>query len=54
VCALGAAAMVVAARVSGSLADWYPFPVATVPPITLVPVLACLLLTAPLVAWRRS
>jgi energy-coupling factor transport system permease protein len=54
VCALGAAAMVVAARVSGSLADWYPFPVATVPPVTLVPVLACLLLTAPLVAWRRS
>lgn len=54
VCAVAAAVMVVAARVSGSLADWYPFPVATVPPVTLVPVLACLLLTAPLVAWRRS
>jgi energy-coupling factor transport system permease protein len=54
VCALAAAAMVVAARVSGSLVDWYPFPVATVPPVTLVPVLACLLLTTPMVAWRRS
>jgi energy-coupling factor transport system permease protein len=54
VCALAAAVMVVVARVSGSLADWYPFPVATVPPVTVVPVLACLLLTAPLVAWRRS
>jgi energy-coupling factor transport system permease protein len=54
VCALAAAAMVAAARVSGSLVDWYPFPVATIPPVTLVPVLACLLLTVPLVAWRRS
>jgi len=54
VCALAAATLVVAARVSGSLADWYPFPVATVPPVTVLPVLACLLLTTPLVAWRRS
>ncbi|MGH7722592.1 MAG: energy-coupling factor transporter transmembrane component T [Candidatus Dormibacteria bacterium] len=54
VCALAALALTVLARISGSLPDWYPFPVATVPVIAVMPVVACLLLAAPLVAWQRS
>lgn len=43
----------VVARVTGSLPDWYPFPVAVVPDIAVLPVVACLLLGMPLVAWHR-
>lgn len=53
-CALAAAALTVTARVSGALPDWYPFPTATVPDVAVLPVIACILLAAPLVAWRRS
>jgi energy-coupling factor transport system permease protein len=52
--AIAAAVLTVVARASGSLQDWYPFPVATVPVITLLPVIACVLLAVPLVAWRHS
>jgi energy-coupling factor transport system permease protein len=52
--ALAAVALTVVARASGTLRDWYPFPVATVPPVAAMPVLACLLLAVPLVAWHRS
>jgi hypothetical protein len=44
----------VVARVSSSLPDWYPFPTLTVPPVAVLPLAACTLLPAPLVAWRRS
>lgn len=54
VCSLAAIVVTVVARVSGSLPDWYPFPVVTVPDVAVLPVVACLLLTAPLVAWHRS
>jgi energy-coupling factor transport system permease protein len=53
-CSLAAAALVVVARSSGALTDWYPFPAVTPPAVDMVPVVACLLLAAPLVAWRRS
>lgn len=53
-CALAALVLTVVARSSGALPDWYPFPTATAPVVTLLPVLACALLAAPLVAWRRS
>jgi energy-coupling factor transport system permease protein len=53
-CALAALVLTVVARSSGALPDWYPFPTATAPVVTLLPVLACTLLAAPLVAWRRS
>ena len=53
-CAIAALALTMVARVSGSLPDWYPFPVATIPTVAVMPVVACLLLCAPLVAWHRS
>ncbi|HEY8756475.1 MAG TPA: energy-coupling factor transporter transmembrane component T [Candidatus Dormibacteraeota bacterium] len=52
--ALAAVVLTIAARVAGALPDWYPFPVATVPPVTTVGVVACLLLAVPVVAWHRS
>ena len=51
-CALAAAALTVVARATGSLADWYPFPTATLPEVSVLPALACVLLAVPLVAWR--
>jgi energy-coupling factor transport system permease protein len=51
---VAAVALALMARVSGSLPDWYPFPIATMPDVALLPVIACLLLAAPLVAWHRS
>ena len=53
-CAIAALALTIVARVSGSLPDWYPFPVATIPTVAVMPVVACLFLAAPLVAWHRS
>lgn len=52
--AIAAGVLTVAARVAGTLPDWYPFPVATVPAVDALPVAACLLLAVPLVVWRRS
>jgi energy-coupling factor transport system permease protein len=54
VCSLAAVVVTVVARVTGALPDWYPFPLVTVPDIAVLPIAACFLLTAPLVAWRRS
>jgi energy-coupling factor transport system permease protein len=54
VCSLAAIVVTVVARVSGSLPDWYPFPTVTLPEVAVLPLAACILLTAPLVAWRRS
>jgi energy-coupling factor transport system permease protein len=51
---VAAVALALMARVSGSLPDWYPFPIATMPDVALLPVIACLLLATPLVAWHRS
>jgi energy-coupling factor transport system permease protein len=51
---VAAVALALMARVSGSLPDWYPFPTATMPDVALLPVIACLLLATPLVAWQRS
>ncbi len=51
---VGAIVLTLVARATGSLPDWYPFPVATLPDIAVLPALACALLTLPLLAWRRS
>jgi energy-coupling factor transport system permease protein len=53
-CSLTAAALTVVARLTGALPDWYPFPVASAPDVALLPVLACVLLVVPLLAWHRS
>jgi energy-coupling factor transport system permease protein len=53
-CSVAAVALTIAARAGGNLPDWYPFPVVTVPDISVLPVVACALLTAPLLAWRTS
>lgn len=50
--ALLAVAVVIAERASGRLTDWYPYPTLTVPPADPSVVGACLLLAAPLLAWR--
>lgn len=52
--AAGAIAVTVVARATGALPDWYPFPVASLPVVTLLPAVACALLAVPLVAWRHS
>ncbi len=52
--AVSAAVLTVVARATGALPDWYPFPVATLPDVAIVPALACALLAIPLLAWHRS
>jgi energy-coupling factor transport system permease protein len=52
--AVGAVVLTIVARASGALPDWYPFPVATLPTVALLPVIGCALLALPLLAWRRS
>ena len=44
-----AIAIVVVARLAGGAADWYPYPVVTLPPIEPAMILACLALSVP--AW---
>ena len=51
VAAAAAAAIVVAGRVSGAVADWYPYPSLSAPPVAPLFVVACLLLAVPLVPW---
>ena len=49
-----AAAIFVAGRVSGLVADWYPYPVPTVPLVNPLFVGACLLLLIPVLVPRRD
>jgi hypothetical protein len=42
----------IAARMGGWSADWYPYPTLAPPRVDVVPLAACLLLFAPVVAWR--
>jgi energy-coupling factor transport system permease protein len=42
----------VTARAAGWSAEWYPYPTLTVPSVDAVSVGACLLLFAPVLAWR--
>jgi len=53
-CSVAAAVLTVVARLTGGLPDWYPFPVTTLPELSLLPVIACVLLAVPLLTWRRS
>jgi energy-coupling factor transport system permease protein len=41
-----------AARATGALGDWYPYPTLTFPPVEPVLVLLCLLLALPALTWR--
>ena len=52
--ATAAAACAIAARASGALPDWYPFPAASFPVTTAAGLVACALLATPLVTWTRS
>ena len=52
-CSLAAAGAFVAARVTGGLPDWQPFPVLSRPSVEPALVVAGLLLAAPLVAGMR-
>ena len=40
------------ARAGGGAADWYAYPALTLPSIDIASLAACLLLSAPVVAWR--
>ena len=55
VCVLAPAAAVCFAllRVFGVIADWYPFPDLSVPPIDVFGVACCLALAVPALVWRR-
>jgi energy-coupling factor transport system permease protein len=53
VVAVVAAALFVALRIAGVISDWYPFPDATAPPVSIAGVACCLALAAPLLVWRR-
>jgi energy-coupling factor transport system permease protein len=42
----------ISAHAGGWAADWYPYPTLALPAVGIVPLSACLLLFAPVVAWR--
>jgi energy-coupling factor transport system permease protein len=42
----------ITARATGGAADWYAYPALTAPSVDLAPLAACILLFAPVVAWR--
>ena len=48
-----AAVSFAAAHALGWAADWQPYPTLSFPAVDAAPVLACLLLLVPVVAWRR-
>src|SRR5260370_21814154 len=43
-----------ASRATGGAADWYAYPALTTPAVDLASLAACLLLFAPVVAWRPA
>ena len=55
VCVVAPAAAVafVVLRLAGVIADWYPFPDLSVPPIDVFGVMCCLALAIPALVWRR-
>jgi energy-coupling factor transport system permease protein len=48
-----AAVVFVTLRIGGTIADWYPFPAVSAPPIDVIGVACCLALAVPLLVWRR-
>lgn len=48
-----AAVSFVALRIAGLIADWYPFPDVTLPPVDVIGVACCLALATPLLVRRR-
>ena len=53
VAAPAAAIAFVVLRVTGLIADWYPFPALSVPPVNVLGVACCLALAVPALVWRR-
>lgn len=55
VCVVAPAAAIafVLLRITGVIADWYPFPDVSVPPISVLGVACCLALAIPALVWRR-
>jgi energy-coupling factor transport system permease protein len=53
VVAPAAAIIFVVLRVTGVIADWYPFPALSVPPVDVFGVACCLALAIPALVWRR-
>jgi energy-coupling factor transport system permease protein len=53
VAAPAAAIAFVVLRVTGLIADWYPFPALSVPPVNVLGVACCLALAVPVLVWRR-
>jgi energy-coupling factor transport system permease protein len=53
VVAPAAAIIFVLLRVTGTIADWYPFPAVSVPPVNVLGVACCLALAIPALVWRR-
>jgi len=51
--ALAAAIAFVLLRIVGVIADWYPFPDLSVPPLSALGVACCLALAIPALVWRR-
>lgn len=51
--AIATLAISVAARIAGFDEDWYPYPAVTAPAFNPAMVVACLLLLAPVLVWRR-
>jgi energy-coupling factor transport system permease protein len=47
-----AVTLFLAARAAGWAADWQPYPALKLPPIDPISLVACLLLFAPVIAWR--
>ena len=52
--AVAAVTCTLVARATGALPDWYPFPAASFPPISLLGLVGCALLAVPVVIWPRS
>jgi len=48
-----ATAGLLTSRAAGWAADWYPYPTLQWPVVELRPLASCLLLLAPVMAWRR-
>jgi energy-coupling factor transport system permease protein len=55
VCVVATAAAItfVLLRLTGLIADWYPFPNLSVPPVNVLGVACCLALAIPALVWRR-
>ena len=52
IASVGAIALFIATHAAGRAADWYPYPVLSLPPLEAIPIAACVLLFVPVLTWR--